>query len=112
MRLFTPLTDTRTTPFYRAVRGGSFEVVELLYNAGSDVNITTWDNFTPILEATDFGYLDLVQQLLRWGASPLVEILGGVNALKVARLHGFTDIVSAMQQHLKSKGRFREARKP
>ena len=39
-------TASETTPFYRAIRGGRTEVVDILHDAGSEINAKTWDSFT------------------------------------------------------------------
>ena len=60
-----------TTPFYKAVRGGCETVIDDLYNAGSDVNVRTWDNWTPLVEAIIENNVPVVKKLLAWGANPL-----------------------------------------
>ena len=64
------LTATKTTPFYRAARGGSVKILELLHDAGSDVNAPTWDNYIPLMEAVNWSNSDVMELLLSWGADP------------------------------------------
>ncbi len=64
------LTATMTTPFYRAARGGSVKVLQLLHDAGSDVNAPTWDGYIPLMEAVSWSNCDALELLLSWGADP------------------------------------------
>jgi len=57
-----------TTAFYRAARGGSSEIIQVLYDVGSDVNVRTWDSWTPIFEAIESSHDDVVLLLLKLGA--------------------------------------------
>ncbi|KAH7360963.1 ankyrin repeat-containing domain protein [Rhexocercosporidium sp. MPI-PUGE-AT-0058] len=59
-----------TTPFYRAARGGSIRILSLLHEKGSEVDATTWDNWTPLIEAVENSHESAVKLLLIWGANP------------------------------------------
>ena len=62
-----------TTAFYKAVRGGCEAVIDDLHNAGSDVNVRTWDDWTPLVEAIIENNVPVVNKLLAWGADPLIR---------------------------------------
>ena len=66
-----------TTPFYKAVRGGCEAVIDDLHNAGSDVNVRTWDDWTPLIEAIIENNVPVVKKLLAWGADFLNQRIQG-----------------------------------
>jgi hypothetical protein len=57
-----------TTAFWRAARAGSVEIMQLLKDAGSDINQRSWDDWAPIHEAIRCGNPDAVNKLLEWEA--------------------------------------------
>lgn len=67
------LTATMTTPFYRAARGGSVKTLQLLHDAGSDINAPSWDDYTPLMEAVSWANYDTLDLLLSWGADPCLR---------------------------------------
>ncbi len=84
----TSLTATMTTPFYRAARGGSVNILKLLYNAGSDVNAPTWDNYTPIMETVGWSSHESLELVLSWGADPYRRNDHGQSAIDKASEYG------------------------
>jgi ankyrin repeat protein len=80
----SPHTESMSqpTPFYRAARSGSLEALRLLYLAGSDINATTWDNWTALYDSIGLGLVYIASQLLGWGADPTIVTLSGDGALK------------------------------
>ena len=78
-------SSSGSTPFYRASRGGSLEVLEILKNQGSDVNATTWDNWTALHEAVIQDNIAMVKKLLAWGTDPSIRTLNGKIALTFAQ---------------------------
>lgn len=78
------LTATMTTPFYRAARGGSVRILQSLYDAGSDVNAPSWDNYTPLMEAVSWSNYDLLNLLLSWGADPYFRNDDGESSITIA----------------------------
>lgn len=88
----TSLTATVTTPFYRAARGGSVKIVKLLYDAGSDVNAPSWDDWIPLMEAVSWSNHDAMELLLSWGADPEFRNGDGQSAIDMA-LDGGDEIV-------------------
>ena len=78
------LTATMTTPFYRAARGGSVRILQWLYDAGSDVNAPSWDDYTPLMEAVSWSNHDPLNLLLSWGADPHFRNDDGESAIEIA----------------------------
>lgn len=101
-------TSTETTPFYRAVRSGCPETLEMLYHAGSDVNARSWDSFTPIMEAVERADLPMVKQLGSWNADPLISTTDGYNIIDMALLCCPVEFVRALQDILVSRGQSEE----
>ncbi len=84
----TSLTATMTTPFFRATRAGSANILKLLYNAGSDVNASTWDNYTPIMEIVGWLNHESLELVLSWGADPYYRNDHGESAIDKALEYG------------------------
>jgi ankyrin repeat protein len=76
-----PAVDTMggLTPLLFAAREGHFEAVDVLLEAGSDINETSpGDKATPLFIATVNGHFDLAEYLLDRGADPkLANTAGG-----------------------------------
>ena len=80
-RTRVPAVDTMggLTPLLFAAREGHFESVDVLLEAGSDINATSpGDKATPLFIATVNGHFDLAKYLLDRGADPkLANTAGG-----------------------------------
>jgi ankyrin repeat protein len=72
------------TPLIFAVRQGDLATVEVLLNAGADVNETSEFGFSPLLVATQNKYYRLGEYLLKHGANPNIANEGGWNPLYIA----------------------------
>ena len=91
------LTATMTTPFYRAARGGSVRILQSLYDAGSDVNAPSWDNYTPLMEAVSWSNHDSLNLLLSWGADPHFRNDDGESALEIASKIGDEGVLEMLE---------------
>ena len=91
------LTATMTTPFYRAARGGSIKVLQLLHDASSDVNARSWDDFTPLMEAVCWSNPDALDLLLSWGADPYLRNNQGESAIDMALILGDEGVVRMLE---------------
>ena len=91
------LTATITTPFYRAARGGSVRILQLLYDAGSDVNAPSWDDYTPLMEAVSWSNHDLLNLLLSWGADPHFRNDDGESAIDIAASIGDEGVLDLLE---------------
>ena len=70
------------------------EVVELLINAGIDINVRDMEKETPLLRAVFAGRRDLVRGVLRRGADPnLTSIPSRSNAMHIAVLFDHHDMI-------------------
>ncbi|KAF2869516.1 hypothetical protein BDV95DRAFT_498197 [Massariosphaeria phaeospora] len=77
-------STSRTTPFYRACRGGDLAILAALRDAGSDVDARTYDGWTPLHEAVANEHADVVRALLEWGADAEIENAKGRTAVMFA----------------------------
>lgn len=91
------LTATMTTPFYRAARGGSIRILQSLYEAGSDVNAPSWDNYTPLMEAVMWSCHKALELLLSWGADPEFLNSDGQSAIGMALELGDEVVVKKLE---------------
>ena len=91
------LTATMTTPFYRAARGGSLRILQSLYDAGSDVNAPSWDNYTPLMEAVSWSNHDSLDLLLSWGADPHFRNDDGESAIDIVSKIGDEFVLESLE---------------
>jgi ankyrin repeat protein len=94
-------STSKTTPFYRAARGGSVEIIRLLYDKGSEVDAKTWDRWTPLMEAVEKGHEHVVDLLLEWGANPGQESAYGTTPSELAKVSSQFPIQQKLELALK-----------
>ena len=81
--------------FIKVVRGGDFDKVKKLLEAGLDINMQTINGlFTPLLTAIQNGHYDIVELLLKAGANPNLKLGNNQTALYSAVLR--TDIAKLL----------------
>ena len=98
------------TPLHLAVFLKQYEIVELLLEAGADIEGAIGpDGSTPLIEAARWGDAEMVQLLLRKGANAQAETGGkwcweeiykGKTALDFAREGGHADCVQLLQDQI------------
>jgi ankyrin repeat protein len=72
-------------PLHSAVAAGQRVVIEVLLDAGADVNAVQHAGYTPLLEAAQSGDSELVELLLERGADPDAQLDDGRTATDLAR---------------------------
>ena len=87
-------------PIHSAVAGGHDDVVEVLVDAGADVNAAQRHGWTPLHGAAQNGSLASVERLLAAGADPAARNDDGVDALDLARQAGHEEVVIRLQRAL------------
>ena len=88
----------RNQPIHAAIAlGNSLETVELLLEAGADVNATQAGGFTPLHQAAAAGKLDTVAFLLKNGARKNVRCDQGKLPLDYARERGYAAVAELLE---------------
>jgi len=74
-----------SSPLHSAVAARQRETIEVLLDAGADVNAVQHQGYTPLLEAAQSGESELVELLLERGADPDARLEDGRAATDLAR---------------------------
>ena len=79
--------DSRASPTFltQAARLNQEEIVSLLLASGADVNGADGDDMTPLIHASENGYVDIVELLLKAGADVHAQTRWGDTALSLAK---------------------------
>jgi uncharacterized protein len=72
-------------PLHSAVAAHERAAIEVLLDAGADVNAVQHGGFTPLLEAAQSGQAEVVELLLERGADPDAKLDDGRTATDLAR---------------------------
>ena len=84
-------------PLCIATVGGYLDIVEVLLDAGADVNTTTPTGLTVLHVAASEGYTAIVEALCDRGADRHKKTANGVTALQMASANQHFDIVAFLQ---------------
>jgi hypothetical protein len=87
------------TPIWYAAAHGNAKIVELLVQNGAKIEYRregTIYSSTPLMEACEWGHLEVVKTLLEYGANPTNKT--GRKALKLAKEPGYHQVVELMEQ--------------
>ncbi|CAJ1961090.1 unnamed protein product [Sphenostylis stenocarpa] len=88
-------TDDGITPLLSAVAAGSLACLEILIQAGANVNISA-GGATPLHIAADNGSLELINCLLKAGADPNFSDEDGIKPIQVAAARGYVGAVEIL----------------
>lgn len=80
-----------------AAQCGELRLLELLLDAGADLEIKTWSGWTALHKAANNGHLDVVQALLCRGADAAARTDEGETALDLAELAGEAAVAQALR---------------
>jgi len=87
------------TPLFYAAAFGYLNIMELLVQAGAEINLPNFRGITPLIAAVIEGNLTCVDYLFKRGASLTHQCEGGWNALHCAVQCGHDDIVNYLLRH-------------
>ena len=76
---------SRVQPLHSAVAGADFLIVQMLIDAGADVNACQNQGFTPLMGAAANGHMEILDVLVRSGADLGLQSDDGKTALHFAR---------------------------
>mmetsp|Transcript_25352 Transcript_25352/g.51629 ORF Transcript_25352/g.51629 Transcript_25352/m.51629 type:complete len:85 (-) Transcript_25352:48-302(-) len=74
----------------------SIDALQLLIDAGAQLNLQDADGDTPLSNAAHQGNLRAVQVLLKAGADPRIANLSGNTPADTARAHGHQEIATLL----------------
>lgn len=79
---------------HRAASNGSAEVINMLLDAGADINLRAAPNgWTPLIQALRSSQIDIARQLVARGADTMVMGADGINAPMLADLLGISEMI-------------------
>ena len=81
----TSISSIFYTALHFAVIKNRLDILELLIQAGANINASDKHGRTPLILAAEFGYADIIQILLDSGANILIKNNDGKNAKQVAK---------------------------
>lgn len=84
------------TALFQAVKNGHKEVVEMLINAGADIDKQDTYGNTALLQAAYKGYKEIVELLLEKGADVNIKSNGSDTALLMAVQEDYSDIIDLL----------------
>ena len=93
-----PGVDT-STPLDWAVKSNNLEIVNLLIDAGANVNAETRYKITPMSLACTNGNAAIIERLLKAGVDPNSTSEEGQTALMTAALNGKVDAIKMLLTH-------------
>jgi ankyrin repeat protein len=77
------------------VRNRDFAQVQASLTAGAQVNINDLHEWTPLMIASELGFVEAVRVLIRHGAA-VDKVAHGFTALMLAAMNGHTEVVAAL----------------
>lgn len=83
-------------PMFAAVNNDNTDVIQILLDAGSDINCTDSEGYTPLMFAAQEGYTNSVSYLLSHGAKIDIENNAGHTATSIATQNNHNDVVDIL----------------
>jgi len=97
------LDEAGWTPLARAVyhpelKRGFLDVVQVLIEAGANLEATIGYGVRPLMLAAGYGETDIVDLLIRSGADVLAKNEGGFTALMMVKQKHYVDVVNLLHE--------------
>jgi uncharacterized protein len=89
--------SSHVNPLHSAVAGRDARCVQILLDAGADVDARQHGGWTPLMAAAEHGDVDIVRALLAVGAVPSLRSEDGRSSLDIAEAEGHTVVLSALR---------------
>lgn len=86
-------------PLLTAAIAGPREALEVLLDAGADVNAQAPDGSTALMKATPWRHVDIVTLLLARGANAHASDERGWTALRLAKQLNHRELVELLERH-------------
>jgi ankyrin repeat protein len=90
--------SSHVLPLHSAVAGGNARCVQILLDAGADVDARQHGGWTPLMAASERGDLEIVRALLAAGADPSLRSEDGRSSFDFAEAEGNAEVVSALKE--------------
>jgi ankyrin repeat protein len=97
------VNKTGWTPLHYAATGGHGKIVELLLDHHAYIDAASPNASTPLMLASKYGTIDVVNQLLNAGADPSIKNDLGLTAIDFAMQVQREDIVRVISASVRSK---------
>jgi ankyrin repeat protein len=97
------VNKTGWTPLHYAATGGHGKIVELLLDHHAYIDAASPNASTPLMLASKYGTIDVVNQLLNAGADPSIKNDLGLTAIDFAMQVQRDDIVRVISASVRSK---------
>ena len=91
------------TALFLAAQAGNTEVVKLLVDAGTDVDIANENDATPLFIAAREGHLEVVRLLLEAGADPTASNKNAVTPQDIAFRKDHTEVAALINSYAQKK---------
>jgi ankyrin repeat protein len=83
-------------PLFMAAENGHHLIVELLINAGADINRNSENEWSALSGAASYGHINVLRLLIEEGANVNIEEVGGRTPLLIAAHNGHTEAVRVL----------------
>ena len=99
LRLTLEGSDSWSTPLGESAKHGFAESVDVLLEAGAELDAADSNGWTALHTAAFFGHPTVVDRLLAAGADPVTKTGGGLTAIELAREKGNDTAVGLLEEH-------------
>jgi len=88
--------NNNDTPLYIIIHRNNLDLVKLFVDKGANINLKY--GRLPLITASDYGYFDIVEHLLKKGADPNINRFERT-ALEIASRNNHTEVVELLKKY-------------